>query len=101
MATIVGRSAESLGRLPAANGYGCHPDRDVALSRALTEAAPSRLALIAGTRDDLLPAYYRSSPDPYAVALHTARAAAQATQAFTAPPRASHAHVDAHLQTGP
>ncbi|MDQ2903048.1 MAG: YcaO-like family protein [Chloroflexota bacterium] len=34
-------------------GYGCHLDRDVALSRALTEAAQSRLTLIAGARDDL------------------------------------------------
>lgn len=36
-----------------AGGYGCHLDRDVALSRALTEAAQSRLTMIAGSRDDL------------------------------------------------
>ncbi|MFJ7306068.1 YcaO-like family protein [Streptomyces sp. NPDC099088] len=41
-------------------GSGCHFDRDVALSRALTEAAQSRLTAIAGTRDDLPPAIYRS-----------------------------------------
>lgn len=34
-------------------GCGCHLDRDVALSRALTEAAQSRLTMIAGSRDDL------------------------------------------------
>lgn len=34
-------------------GYGCHLDRDVALSRALTEAAQSRLTLISGARDDI------------------------------------------------
>ncbi|GGK88400.1 hypothetical protein Sme01_01510 [Sphaerisporangium melleum] len=34
-------------------GWGCHRDADVALSRALTEAAQSRLTMIAGTRDDL------------------------------------------------
>ncbi|MGW1339455.1 YcaO-like family protein [Kribbella sp. NPDC002412] len=34
-------------------GAGCHLDADVALSRALTEAAQSRLTTIAGTRDDL------------------------------------------------
>ncbi|MEW9548357.1 YcaO-like family protein [Nonomuraea sp. NPDC050783] len=33
-------------------GYGCHPDHRVALSRALTEAAQSRLTGIAGSRDD-------------------------------------------------
>ncbi len=35
------------------SGVGCHRDPDVALSRALTEAAQSRLALIVGTRDGL------------------------------------------------
>jgi ribosomal protein S12 methylthiotransferase accessory factor len=35
-----------------AEGMGCHPDRNVALLRALTEAAQSRLGYISGTRDD-------------------------------------------------
>lgn len=34
-------------------GSGCHTSRDVALSRALTEAAQSRLTYIAGSRDDI------------------------------------------------
>jgi len=34
-------------------GMGCHPSRDVAVSRALTEAAQSRLTLISGARDDM------------------------------------------------
>jgi ribosomal protein S12 methylthiotransferase accessory factor len=34
-------------------GCGCHPDPDIALSRALTEAAQARLTYIAGARDDL------------------------------------------------
>ncbi len=34
-------------------GTGCHLSRDVALSRALTEAAQSRLTIISGSRDDL------------------------------------------------
>jgi YcaO-like protein with predicted kinase domain len=33
-------------------GSGCHPSREVALLRALTEAAQSRTTYIAGTRDD-------------------------------------------------
>jgi ribosomal protein S12 methylthiotransferase accessory factor len=40
--------------LPAA-GHGCHPDPDVALCRAITEAAQSRLTNISGARDDLPP----------------------------------------------
>ena len=34
-------------------GYGCHPSRDVAFVRAVTEAAQSRLTIIHGGRDDL------------------------------------------------
>ncbi|MGW4345275.1 YcaO-like family protein [Streptomyces sp. NPDC004690] len=34
-------------------GAGCHTRPEIALSRAVTEAAQSRLATIAGTRDDL------------------------------------------------
>ncbi|MFJ5548588.1 YcaO-like family protein [Streptomyces sp. NPDC093225] len=34
-------------------GGGCHSDPAIALTRAVTEAAQSRLAAIAGTRDDL------------------------------------------------
>jgi YcaO-like protein with predicted kinase domain len=35
-----------------AEGMGCHPSRNVALLRALTEAAQSRLGVISGARDD-------------------------------------------------
>jgi len=36
-------------------GSGCHPSPEVALTRAITEAAQSRLTYIAGSRDDLIP----------------------------------------------
>jgi ribosomal protein S12 methylthiotransferase accessory factor len=39
-------------------GAGAHSDPAVALSRAVTEAAQSRLTAIAGTRDDLTPRLY-------------------------------------------
>jgi ribosomal protein S12 methylthiotransferase accessory factor len=48
-----------------AHGVGCHPSRGIALARALTEAAQSRLTLIAGSRDDRTPieyAYALSTP---------------------------------------
>lgn len=35
------------------SGAGCHPIREIALSRALTEAAQARLCVISGARDDL------------------------------------------------
>jgi ribosomal protein S12 methylthiotransferase accessory factor len=47
------RSFSPLRPLPSALGYGCHPARSIALLRALTESAQSRLTYISGTRDDL------------------------------------------------
>jgi ribosomal protein S12 methylthiotransferase accessory factor len=45
------------------HGSGCHADRAIALARALTEAAQTRLTYIAGIRDDLSPAGYQAGPD--------------------------------------
>lgn len=50
-------------------GGGCHPDRNVALLRAMTEAAQARTTFIAGSRDDF-------GPDAYAHAARDARRAA-------------------------
>lgn len=61
--------------LPASVGAGCHPDRAIALCRALTEAAQSRLTAIAGSRDDLGRARYRDAQSAQALAAH--RTAAQ------------------------
>jgi ribosomal protein S12 methylthiotransferase accessory factor len=44
--------------IPPASGMGCHPARSIALLRALTETAQSRLTLITGSRDDLDPERY-------------------------------------------
>lgn len=46
------------------SGYGCHPNRGVALMRALTEAAQGRLTFIAGSRDDMLPSFYELHAAP-------------------------------------
>jgi YcaO-like protein with predicted kinase domain len=46
----------------ATSGMGCHPSPVVALCRAVTEAAQSRLTLISGVRDDMFRASYRPSP---------------------------------------
>jgi ribosomal protein S12 methylthiotransferase accessory factor len=42
-------------------GAGCHPSRDIALLRALTEAAQARTTVISGSRDDLPRRYYSSN----------------------------------------
>ena len=41
-------------------GDGCHPDRAIALLRAVTEAAQTRLTYISGARDDLSPDEFTS-----------------------------------------
>ena len=50
-------------RLQRFHGSGCHPERTVALSRALTEAAQTRLTYITGIRDDILPSEYEEKPE--------------------------------------
>ena len=52
------RSAADPSQLRRYHGSGCHADRAIALSRALTEAAQTRLTYITGLRDDLSAAEY-------------------------------------------
>jgi ribosomal protein S12 methylthiotransferase accessory factor len=65
--TIVDRETGSWRQLYPSSGAGCHPNRSIALLRALTEAAQSRLTLISGARDDRPRAEYRSRQDVDAV----------------------------------
>ena len=61
-------------------GAGCHPDRGVALLRALTEAAQARTTTIAGSRDDM-------GWDLYAAETRAERAATCAALLRTTPQR--------------
>lgn len=45
-------------------GMGCHPLREVALLRALTEAVQSRLTFISGARDDTFRSQYTQNRNP-------------------------------------
>ena len=45
-------------------GYGCHVDRGIAIGRAMAEAAQTRLAMIAGARDDIDGDCYREARRP-------------------------------------
>jgi len=56
LCTIGDRDPDPAQPTPLASGMGCHPAREIALSRALTEAAQSRLTRITGARDDVGPA---------------------------------------------
>lgn len=48
-------------------GYGAHVNKDIALSRAVTEAMQSRLTLIAGSRDDVAATMYAQKHSPLEV----------------------------------
>ncbi|WP_394825866.1 YcaO-like family protein [Pendulispora albinea] len=83
-AIIVDREPNPQRRIGPMGGMGCHPSRSIALLRALTEAAQSRLTIIAGARDDVFT--QQLAPDTYLQALHRSHDEA------TAPgPRASFA----------
>jgi ribosomal protein S12 methylthiotransferase accessory factor len=51
-ACLIVPQSEKVWHCAAAAGYGCHPARQIALLRALTEAAQTRLTVISGLRDD-------------------------------------------------
>ncbi|HEX4276122.1 MAG TPA: YcaO-like family protein [Bryobacteraceae bacterium] len=73
---IYDRWAQSqLVSLPVAFGAGCHPERGIALTRALTEAAQSRLTAISGARDDFSRRAYTQAAMPAEVAAEYIRLA--------------------------
>ena len=61
---IVPRDDQAMWHCAGAAGYGCHPVREVALVRALTEAAQVRLTVISGLRDDFRGDTYDQLLDP-------------------------------------
>jgi len=61
---IVPRDDVAIWHYAVAAGYGCHPAREVALLRALTEAAQSRLTVISGLRDDFRAEAYEQLLNP-------------------------------------
>lgn len=55
----------ALSPVAVAQGQGCHPRREIALLRALTEAVQSRLTVISGSRDDFFRTEYLRATDPH------------------------------------
>jgi ribosomal protein S12 methylthiotransferase accessory factor len=81
-------------------GSGCHASREIALSRALTEAAQARAAVISGARDDFAPAGYdtASRARQWRIAAHWLRSPSRHN--FTAvPDRASTDDLAEDLET--
>ncbi len=71
-------------------GSGTHPRRAIALLRALTEAAQTRLTTIAGARDDLRVAQYLRALDEAQREAALARIATPPTRSFSQSPDAHH-----------
>ena len=65
---LVDRSPDHVGQVYTSHGSGCHPSRSIALLRALTEAAQTRLTFIAGTRDDADREFFERARDPARIA---------------------------------
>lgn len=81
---IVPRDDNAMWHCSAAAGYGCHPVREIALVRALTEAAQVRLTVISGLRDDFRRDAYKQLLDPDVVTAIRNRITASApTRRFT------------------
>ncbi|MTI06410.1 hypothetical protein E1180_12875 [Roseibium denhamense] len=68
--TIADRDPNHLGQFYCSHGSGCHLTRDVALLRALTEAAQTRLTFIAGARDDAHRDFFEAARNPDRVGKH-------------------------------
>jgi ribosomal protein S12 methylthiotransferase accessory factor len=65
---VVDRHPNVFRQLYAVDGSGCHPAREIALLRALTEAAQCRLTYISGARDDGGREFFERVRNPDAVA---------------------------------
>lgn len=92
------RGGPGLMPLPA-EGHGCHPDRGVALLRAILEAVQSRAVMIAGTRDDVGPDLYERYDDMQELARWRGRLGSETSaRRYEAIPHAFHETVDDDIE---
>lgn len=83
--------------LPA-EGHGCHPDRGIALLRAVLEAVQSRATIIAGSRDDVGPDLYARYDDMEELSRWRERlGTTEAACSFSDAPQVIHQTVDEDL----
>lgn len=79
-------------------GAGCHPAREIALLRALTEAVQVRMTYIVGARDDLMPEQFtRAGRDQKLRQARLLLASSQAERCFDAIPSFDSDSFDADL----
>ena len=87
---IANRDNDPLWPQIPATGFGCHPVRHIALLRALTEAAQSRLTSISGARDDMPRADYAAIRDGGNLGIMRSRACAKGVRSFQSAPSYEH-----------
>jgi YcaO-like protein with predicted kinase domain len=87
---ILERGNNPFRRLGPIEGMGCHLVREVALARALTEAAQGRLTLIAGSRDDNLRDRYTATQEAELRERANERLSRPGTRSFTQAPTQLH-----------
>jgi ribosomal protein S12 methylthiotransferase accessory factor len=92
LCVIVDRAANSFRQLYAASGSGCHPAREIALLRAITEAAQCRLTFISGARDDADRDFFERARRPSHVAevRRQIQAAPEGTRSYADIPTCHH-----------
>lgn len=83
LATVLELDTGLFGGVGNVAGMGCHPSREVALLRAVTEAVQGRSTLISGARDDLSHQLYREHrQDSRTRRMHRRAVDEPATRAF-------------------
>jgi ribosomal protein S12 methylthiotransferase accessory factor len=98
LAAVIDAEANPFRPIGAVEGMGCHPVREVALLRALTEAAQARLTLIAGARDDNGRGVYRQVRAAGKASEGRARIARKGQRRFADVPSAMHDTLEADLR---
>jgi ribosomal protein S12 methylthiotransferase accessory factor len=87
MGVIADRAPSPARPLFPMRGMGCHPSRGIALLRALTEAAQSRITSISGARDDVRrPSYQGAEIERATRVFQASRSASIATRGFREAP---------------
>lgn len=99
LCTVVEREREYAGSAPPVAGSGCHPRRNIALLRALTEAAQGRLTIISGARDDLSTDLFRDGErQQRGDALRALAASCEPGRSFAAAPDVEHETFEEDVQ---
>lgn len=86
VARIVDRDRDPGRAVYVSGGQGCHRSRAIAMARALTEAAQSRLTAISGAREDIAPACYEQRAPQQAAILAEIDQLGEAARSFSAAP---------------